>query len=138
MLFRSCEDLSTSEKIRGNYENKIRFFAPPEKIFETFATIKENENVFMTYSDFFFSLTPFSFHKNSEEENEKSYFDKFTPEVLKIADINGDGKIDFPEFIFFLTLLQLPESEIYAVFKKKGKDSKTFSKEEFIKEFTHL
>lgn len=30
-------DLSRAEKIRGNYENKIRFFSPPEKVFEIFA-----------------------------------------------------------------------------------------------------
>jgi hypothetical protein len=32
-----CE-VSTADRIRGNYENKIRFFSPPEKIFETFAS----------------------------------------------------------------------------------------------------
>ena len=32
-----CE-ASTADRIRGNYENKIRFFSPPEKIFETFAS----------------------------------------------------------------------------------------------------
>jgi len=32
-----CE-ASRSDRIRGNYENKIRFFASPEKIFEVFAT----------------------------------------------------------------------------------------------------
>lgn len=67
-----CEELSTSDKIRGNYENKIRFFAPPEKIFETFATLKTDDSVFMSYDDFFHSLTPFSFHKSDKEE--KDYF----------------------------------------------------------------
>jgi len=27
-----CEEPSTADRIRGNYENKIRFFAPPEKV----------------------------------------------------------------------------------------------------------
>jgi len=76
----------------------------------------------MSYDDFFNSLTPFNFHKQEKGENEKHYFEKFTPKVLKIADANNDGKIDFPEFIFFLTLLQLPESEIFQVFKRKGVD----------------
>lgn len=70
-----CEELSTSDKIRGNYENKIRFFAPPEKIFETFATIKTEDSVYMSYEDFFHSLTPFSFHKTDSEEGQKSYFE---------------------------------------------------------------
>ncbi len=29
----------TKERIRGQYENKIRFMSPPEKVFEIFATI---------------------------------------------------------------------------------------------------
>ena len=40
-----CADPSTAERIRGNYENKIRFFSPPEKIFETFSTQKDENHV---------------------------------------------------------------------------------------------
>ncbi len=35
-----CAEVSRQDRIRGVYENKIRFFSPPEKIFETFATVK--------------------------------------------------------------------------------------------------
>lgn len=45
-----CEEPSTADRIRGNYENKIRFFANPEKIFETFANIREEDGVFMSYN----------------------------------------------------------------------------------------
>ena len=38
-----CE-ASTADRIRGNYENKVRFFSPPEKIFETFSTQKDENN----------------------------------------------------------------------------------------------
>jgi hypothetical protein len=43
MLAKSREEepaqaLEYADRIRGNYENKIRFFSPPEKIFEVFAT----------------------------------------------------------------------------------------------------
>ena len=34
----ACEEPSRSDMIRGGYENKIRFFSPPEKTFEIFAT----------------------------------------------------------------------------------------------------
>ena len=59
-----CEEPGTADRIRGKYENKIRFFAPPEKIFETFSSIKSEEHdhkTYMTYADFFKSLTPYSF-----------------------------------------------------------------------------
>jgi len=36
--YASCEEVSQTDRIRGNYENKIRFFSPPEKVFEIFAT----------------------------------------------------------------------------------------------------
>jgi len=39
-----CDGPSTADRIRGNYENKIRFFSPPEKIFETFSTEKNEDN----------------------------------------------------------------------------------------------
>ena len=37
---KTAEALSTQDKVRGTYENRIRFFAAPEKIFETFAGTK--------------------------------------------------------------------------------------------------
>jgi len=37
---------------------------------------------------------------------------------LKIADVNGDGVISFPEFFFFITLLQLPDSVLIQEFSK--------------------
>jgi len=36
--YASCEAATRADTIRGNYENKIRFFSPPEKSFEIFAT----------------------------------------------------------------------------------------------------
>ena len=55
-----CE-ASTADRIRGNYENKIRFFAPPEKIFEVFATNQQEDGgLQMSYSDFLRALTPFN------------------------------------------------------------------------------
>ncbi len=98
-----CEEVSTADKIRGAYENKIRFFSPPEKIFETFASVKtEGGSLVMSYSDFFRSLTAFNY---TELKDTKEYFEKFKPAVLSVADVNGDGVIDFPEFFFFVTIL---------------------------------
>lgn len=131
------EGLSYPDMIRGNYENKIRFFANPEKIYETFASLKNDDGVVMSYDDFFRSLTPFSFHPIDEEK--ESYFNKFSPKIFKLADVNQDGKIDFPEFIFFITLLQLPEREVLEVFRKKGDpETKTMSRDTFSQELTYL
>jgi hypothetical protein len=59
-----CADPPYNEKIRGTYENKIRQHAPPEKVFETFASIKKGKEFFMTQKDFFKSLTPYNFSPN--------------------------------------------------------------------------
>lgn len=158
-----CEEPSTAERIRGNYENKIRFFAAPEKIFETFANIREPEGgVFMSYNDFFHSLTPYNFvasnddddddkkdddkkeedkESNSEEAEKKKvpgYFDKFTPEIMTIVDANHDEKIDFNEYIFFITLLHLPEGEVLRVIEKISPEERKVSKLQFGPELIRL
>jgi hypothetical protein len=59
----------------------------------------------MTYADFFRALTPYNY---TEIKDNKPYFEKHQPDVLKVADANSDGVISFPEFLFFITILQLP------------------------------
>lgn len=61
-------DCPYNEKIRGTYENKIRQHAPPEKIFETFASIKKGKEFFMTEKDFFHSLTPYNYATNIDQD----------------------------------------------------------------------
>ena len=57
-----CDGPSTASRIRGAYENKIRNFSPPEKIFETFASTKdENGNLAMTYIDILRCITPYNY-----------------------------------------------------------------------------
>lgn len=53
--------LSTQERVRGTYENRIRFFAPPEKIFETFAHTKKQGKLYLSYGDFLKAVTPFNY-----------------------------------------------------------------------------
>ena len=111
-----CAEAPRQDRIRGTYENKIRFFSPPEKIFETFASVKtEDGKLVMSYSDFFRALTPYNY---TEIKDTKSYFEKHNPEVIKVADTNNDGVISFPEFFFFVTILQLPESLLVKEFHK--------------------
>jgi hypothetical protein len=68
-----CEDDSRSEKIRGRYENKIRFFSPPEKVFEVFASKKNEETgqLVMTYGEFLRALTPYVYCGLKSDEAQK-------------------------------------------------------------------
>lgn len=80
-----AEEASRADKIRGSYENKIRFFAPPEKIFETFASKKKDDKLVMTYNDIFRALTPYNF---TSIKDTNSYFENFTPRCIKLVDPN--------------------------------------------------
>jgi hypothetical protein len=127
----SCEEAPRQDRIRGAYENKIRFFSPPEKIFETFATSKdENGKLVMTYADFFRALTPYNY---TEIKDNKGYFERFKPDVLRVADANGDGVISFPEFIFFITVLQLPMGLMAKEFAKADPKELKMNREQFSK-----
>lgn len=104
-----CE-ASRSDRIRGKYENKIRFFASPEKIFEIFATKNEegDEQMKMSYADFMHCMTPYNHGELLSTEEIEEYLKENTPKILGYADADNDGTISYTEFIFFLTLYQAP------------------------------
>ena len=53
---------STQSRIRGGYENKIRFFSPPNKIFEVFSSVKNDEGkLSMSYIDLLRAITPYNY-----------------------------------------------------------------------------
>lgn len=58
----------------------------------------------MSYNDFLQCLTPYHQGELISDEDISNYLKEHTPEILKYADVNGDGQISFTEFIFFLTL----------------------------------
>lgn len=102
-----CEEASRTEKIRGNYENKIRYFAPPEKMFEIFSTVKtEDGEMRMSYFDFFHTMTPFNYcHKDEDcEKLVEEWVTGTKHEIISIVDSDNDGSISFTEFFFFLTI----------------------------------
>lgn len=112
-----CEGISRADRIRGNYENKVRFYSPPEKVFEIFATHKTEEGELrMTYADFLRAMTPFSQTEFFEDTEE--YVKECSPEILKRVDVDGDGNISFCEFFFFLVLAQIPPIKLRRVFNK--------------------
>lgn len=70
-----CESLDRAEKMRGLYENKIRFFCGPEKIFEIFAGERDAESKLqMSYKEFFKAVTPFNYSPSKDMDD---YFKRF-------------------------------------------------------------
>jgi hypothetical protein len=98
-----CE-ASRADKIRGSYENKIRFFSSPEKVFEVFSSITtEAGEIRMSYGDFLHALTPYTYGELNNGSDE--YLKKNSERIAHIIDYDGDGSISFTEFVFFLTFL---------------------------------
>jgi hypothetical protein len=55
-----------------------------------------------------------------------------------VADSNNDGVISFPEFFFFITILQLPESLVYQEFSRADPKDLKMTKERFTETLTKL
>ena len=90
----------------------------------------------MSYADFFRALTPYNY---TEIKDNKEYFEKYNPDILKVADSNNDGVISFPEFFFFITILQLPIGLIAQEFARVDqKEGRKMTLEQFSKSLTKL
>lgn len=109
------EPPSYQEKIRGVYENKIRQNAAPEKVFETFASVKEGKRFFMTPNDFFHAIIPF----NYSHAIEKLAFNPSESLIIRAIDANKDGRISFPEYFFFIVLLSTSNNYFKDLIKKR-------------------
>lgn len=110
------EPPSYQERIRGVYENKIRQNASPEKVFETFASVKDGRKFFMSPNDLFKAITPFNYSPNSAYD----FFKDRESFIISIVDANKDGRISFPEYFFFVVLLSTNASQFEKMFKKRG------------------
>lgn len=121
-------EASTADRIRGNYENKIRFYSPPEKIFEVFATKQgEDGSLTMTYADFMRALVPYnheSIKTNAQIDQYLDWYGEDIKDLLKLADPDGDQQIAFCEFLLFVTILQIPETTLKRLFFGKYEDGK--------------
>lgn len=113
---------SRSDRIRGNYENKIRFFASPEKVFEVFSNDVDAETgeVLMTYGDFLHTMTPYNNYAMVEPEHTKAYVETQCnkDEFFKYVDTDNSGQISFVEFCLLLTIYQVTAAQLRRVFKK--------------------
>lgn len=110
------------------YENRIRAYSTPDKIFRYFATLKVHTHgdweVFMTPEDFVRSITPGMLQPEGLGLDQ---FKKFDPQVDKTEwDIDPDsifnklgecGLIGFSDYIFLLTVLSTPPRNFEIAFR---------------------
>lgn len=104
----SLSMLSSTEVIKGEYENKLRIFSPLEKRYIIFGKIKKLDDK-MTYIDFFDSLIPFQYMETARYEDLKNILEdnqgEFNKLFKEIVDVNNDGKISFEEYSVFCFII---------------------------------
>ncbi|KAI3467990.1 hypothetical protein Pfo_024653 [Paulownia fortunei] len=133
-------------KIFFNYEKRIRMRSPPEKVFEYFASIRANDGeIFMTPADLMRALVPVFPPSESHLVRDGYLRGEKSPGELRCApsqffmlfDTNSDGLVSFKEYLFFVTLLSIPESSFSVAFKMFDLDCNgEIDREEFKKVMT--
>ncbi|XP_065850325.1 calcium uptake protein, mitochondrial-like [Euphorbia lathyris] len=117
---------SFRRRIFFNYEKRIRMQSPPEKVFEYFASLRTPEGeVLMTPADLMRAVVPVFPSSESDRVREGYLRGEPIPRNLHcepspffmLFDTNNDGLISFPEYIFFVTILSIPESSFSVAFK---------------------
>lgn len=113
-------------KIFFNYEKRIRLRSPPEKVFEYFASFRTSHGeVFMKPADLMRAVVPVFPPSESHLVRDGHLRGERVPgelrcdpsEFFMLFDMNNDGFISFKEYIFFVTLLSIPESCFSVAFK---------------------
>ncbi|XP_027332358.1 calcium uptake protein, mitochondrial-like [Abrus precatorius] len=109
-----------------NYEKRVRLQSPPEKVFEYFASVRTpSGEVFMTPADLMRAVVHVFPSSESNRVREGFLRGEQIPgqlhcepsEFFMLFDTNNDGLISFPEYIFFVTFLSIPESSFSVAFK---------------------
>ncbi|KAK1407867.1 hypothetical protein QVD17_39494 [Tagetes erecta] len=113
-------------RIFFNYEKRLRSLSPPEKVFEYFASVQNSEGeTLMTPADLMRAIVPVFPPSESNIIREGSLRGERLPGELHCApsqffmlfDVNNDGLISFKEYIFFVTVMAIPESSFSVAFK---------------------
>ncbi|XP_030234137.1 calcium uptake protein 1, mitochondrial isoform X2 [Gadus morhua] len=119
------------------YENRIRAYSTPDKIFRYFATLKVisehgDPEVYMTPQDFVRSITPNEKQPESlgldqfmvKRYDGKDFWQKIAQEREKFADedsiffsLGECGLISFSDYIFLTTVLSTPQRNFEIAFK---------------------
>lgn len=122
------------------YEKRLRSFSPPEKVFEYFASVSKKDGKFMVPADMMRACVPvfapdgsdvvksggLGADSKSGKQKATKVFPKTTPKFFQLFDTDGDGLIDFPEYIFFMTLLGIPVHDIAVAFTMMDTDDSGF------------
>ncbi|KAF5812858.1 putative calcium uptake protein/3 [Helianthus annuus] len=134
---------SYRRKVFFKYEKRIRTQSPPEKVFEYFASYRSpTGEPFMTPADLMRAVVPVFPPSEATRVRGGSLKGELAPTELHcppskffmLFDTNNDGLISFAEYIFFVTLLSIPESSFSIAFKMFDLDnSGEIDKEEFKK-----
>ncbi|XP_073147493.1 calcium uptake protein, mitochondrial isoform X2 [Henckelia pumila] len=129
------------KKVFFNYERRIRMRSPPEKVFAYFASARASDGeIFMTPADLMRALVPVFPPSESHLVRDGYLRGERSPGELRCApsqffmlfDTNNDGLISFKEYLFFVTLLSIPESSFSVAFKMFDLDySGEIDREEF-------
>ncbi|CAL5020936.1 unnamed protein product [Urochloa decumbens] len=137
---------SYRRRVFFNYEKRIRTRSPPEKIFEYFASVHSPEGeMYMLPTDLMRAVVPVFPPSESKIVREGRLRGERHPgelhcapsEFFMLFDTNGDGVISFSEYIFFVTLLSIPESSFNVAFKMFDLDHNgEIDKDEFKKVMT--
>eukprot|EP00835_Amoeboradix_gromovi_P001730 NODE_85_length_22318_cov_0.288492.p8 type:complete len:277 gc:universal NODE_85_length_22318_cov_0.288492:12332-13162(+) len=101
---------SYREQLLGNYENRVRAYSHPYKVFQYFASIN---NEFMSMQDFVRSLIPYN---SKDHVTRLAHIEIPKNSSLVLADLNRDGKIGFDEYLFYLSLLTIPMRSLKSAF----------------------
>ncbi|KAL6215064.1 hypothetical protein ACLB2K_014495 [Fragaria x ananassa] len=130
-------------RIFFNYEKRMRLRSPPEKVFEYFASACTSEGeLLMRPEDLMRAVVPVFPPSESNLVRDGYLRGERNPGELRCSpsnffmlfDVNSDGYISFKEYIFFVTLLSIPESSFYVTFKMfDTDDSGEIDKGEFKK-----
>lgn len=113
-------------KLKSNYNSRIRTWSSPDKIFNVFATVTPGKpnasppHTHMTLQDFVNAIIPSDFRN----DNVGTVY--AVPPFFKNIDANGDGLIDYGEFVFFTTLMTIPKSQWSYLFKMFDIDDNGF------------
>ncbi|XP_058724878.1 calcium uptake protein, mitochondrial [Vicia villosa] len=130
-------------KVFFNYEKRMRLRSPPEKVFEYFASYRSPQReVLMMPADLMRAVVPVFPPSESHLVRDGYLIGERSPghlccspsEFFMLFDLNNDGLISFKEYIFFVTLLSIPESRFSVAFKMFDVNNNgEITKEEFKK-----
>lgn len=130
-LKKTGKEISNRDRRIIAYENRIRGYSNPDKIFRYFATLKVNYKgrweVYMTPEDFVRAITP---GVKQPEGLGLDHYKKYDPQHGKKLDwqigrdtnsifykLGESGLISFSDFIFLLTVLSTPPRNFQIAFK---------------------